>query len=246
GKDLVPIVKLRLLQAIKDRDSQSEDADYTKVHQEWVKGLEDFVSEFSSRPEAAEAMLQLAMGFEIAAKPKDAVTWYGRIVKDFPQSDVAQKAAGARYRIESVGKRLALKGKSLDGRSTMDVGSYAGKVVLIHYWANWCEPCKEDIEKIRSLQAKHGSAFQPIGISLDIAAADAAKFASENRLTWPQLFEAGGMDDSRLATDLGVLTLPTMLLIDKQGRLVSYDLHGDDLDAEVRKLLTTTRPASTK
>ncbi|HUE69306.1 MAG TPA: TlpA disulfide reductase family protein [Pirellulaceae bacterium] len=246
GQDLVPIVKLRLLQAFKDRDSQSEDADYTKVHQEWVKGLEDFVSEFSSRPEAAEAMLQLAMGFEIAAKPKDAVTWYGRIVKDFPQSEVAQKAAGARYRIESVGKRLALKGKSLDGRSTTDVGSYSGRVVLIHYWANWCEPCKEDIEKIRLLQAKHGSVFQPIGISLDMAAAEAAKFASENRLTWPQLFEAGGMDESRLATELGVLTLPTMLLIDKQGRLVSYDLHGDDLDAEVRKLLTTTRPASTK
>jgi thiol-disulfide isomerase/thioredoxin len=246
GKDLVPIVKLRLLQAIKDRDSQAEDADYTKVHQEWVKGLEEFVSEFSSRPEAAEAMLQLAMGFEIAAKPKDAVTWYGRIVKDFPQSDVAKKAAGARYRIESIGKRLALKGKSLDGRSTTDIGNFGGKVVLIHYWANWCEPCKEDIEKIRSLQAKHGNAFQPIGISLDMVAADAARFANENRLTWPQLFEAGGMDDSRLATDLGVLTLPTMLLIDKQGRLVSYDLHGDDLDAEVRKLLTTTRPASTK
>jgi thiol-disulfide isomerase/thioredoxin len=246
GKDLIPIVKLRLLQAIKDRDSQAEDADYTKVHQEWVKGLEEFVSEFSSRPEAAEAMLQLAMGFEIAAKPKDAVTWYGRIVKDFPQSDMAKKAAGARYRIESIGKRLALKGKSLDGRSTTDVGTYGGKVVLIHYWANWCEPCKEDIEKIRSLQAKHGNAFQPIGISLDMAAADAARFASENRLTWPQLFESGGMDESRLATELGVLTLPTMLLIDKQGRLVSYDLHGDDLDAELRKLLATTRPASTK
>ncbi len=246
GQDLVPIVKLRLLQAIKDRDSQSEDADYTKVHQEWVKGLEDFVSEFSARPEAAEAMLQLAMGFEIAAKPKDAVTWYGRIVKDFPQSDMAKKAAGAKYRIESIGKRLALKGRSLDGRSTIDIGDHAGKVVLVHFWANWCEPCKEDIEKIRSLAAKHGKAFQPIGISLDMATADAVQFARDNRLSWPQLYEEGGMDESRLATELGVLTLPTMLLIDKQGRLVSYDLHGDDLDAELRKLLVTTRPASTK
>ena len=39
---------------------------------------------------------------------------------------------------------------------------------------------------------------------------------------------------------------PTMVLIDKQGRVVSYSLHGGELDAELRKLLSTTRPASTK
>ena len=246
GKDLEPLVKLRLLQAIKDRDSQLEDADYAKVHQQWVNGLEEFVEEYGSHPEAAEAMLQLAMGFEISDQAKDAVTWYGKIVKDFPESAVAKKAAGARRRIESLGKRLALTGKSLDGRSTIGLGDYTGKVVLIHYWANWCEPCKEDIETIRSMQAKHGKAFQPIGISLDTAVADAARFAAENRLAWPQMHEPGGIDESRLATELGVLTLPTMILLDKQGRVVSYNLHGGDLDSQLRKLLTTTRPASTK
>jgi thiol-disulfide isomerase/thioredoxin len=247
GKELVPIVKLRLLQAVKDRDSQQQDADYAKVHQEWIKGLEDFVEEFASSPESAEAMLQLAMGFEISDKAKDAVTWYARIVKDFPQSEAAKKAAGARYRIESLGKRITLKGKSIDGRTAIDINDYAGKVVLIHYWATWCEPCKEDIETIRSLQAKYGkNALQPVGISLDAAQGEATKFASENRLTWPQLYEPGGMDGSRLATDLGVLTLPTMILLDKQGRVVSYSLHGGELDAELRKLLATTRPASTK
>ena len=247
GKELVPIVKLRLLQAIKDRDSQAEDADYAKVHQEWIKGLESFVEEFGDSPESAEAMLQLAMGFEISDKAKDAVTWYARIVKDFPQSEAAKKAAGARYRIESLGKRITLKGKSIDGRTAIDLSDYAGKVVLIHYWATWCEPCKEDIESIRSLQAKYGkNAFQPIGISLDAAQSEAAKFAGENRLTWPQLYEPGGMDGSRLATDLGVLTLPTMVLLDKQGRVVSYSLHGGELESELKKLLSTTRPASTK
>jgi peroxiredoxin len=247
GKNLVPIVKLRLLQAIKDRDSQQEDADYAKVHQEWIKGLQDFVQEYGDSPESAEAMLQLAMGFEISDKAKDAVTWYGRIVKDFPQSETAKKAAGARYRIESLGKRITLKGKSIDGRTAIDVNDYAGKVVLIHYWAAWCEPCKEDIETIRSLQAKYGkNAFQPIGISLDASQSESAKFAGETRLAWPQLFEPGGMDGSRLATDLGVLTLPTMVLLDKQGRVVSYSLHGGELDSELKKLLSTTRPASTK
>ena len=244
GQALVPMLKLRQLQAIKDRDSQKEDADYAAVHKTWIQGLEAFVEEYAAEPAAAEAMLQLAMGYEISEKPKDAVTWYARIVKDFPRSDVAKKAAGAKYRIESIGKRLALAGKSLDGKGTIDVADQAGKVVLIHYWADWCEPCREDVETIRSLMAKHGKAFQPLGISLDMAQGDAARFASENRLSWPQLYEPGGMDDSPLATQVGVLTLPTMILLDKQGRVISYNLHASELDAELRKLLTTTRPAS--
>ena len=45
------------------------------------------------------------------------------------------------------------------------------------------------------------------------------------------------MTDRELANALGILTLPTMLLIDKDGKVVNRNLHGEDVDTELRKLL---------
>jgi hypothetical protein len=43
--------------------------------------------------------------------------------------------------------------------------------------------------------------------------------------------------ESRLAADLGVLTLPTMVLINKDGKVVSPSINGAELDAAVKKLM---------
>jgi len=50
------------------------------------------------------------------------------------------------------------------------------------------------------------------------------------------LYEPGGLD-SRLATELGILTLPTMLLIDKDGKVINRNIHAAELDEELGKLL---------
>jgi hypothetical protein len=43
--------------------------------------------------------------------------------------------------------------------------------------------------------------------------------------------------DSRLANELGILTLPTMLLIDKTGKVVRRNLHATEVDKELRTML---------
>ena len=62
------------------------------------------------------------------------------------------------------------------------------------------------------------------------------QYLIDNRWPWPQLFESGGMD-SRLANELGIMTLPTMILVDKTGRVVRRNLHASELDSELGKLL---------
>ena len=52
-----------------------------------------------------------------------------------------------------------------------------------------------------------------------------------------KLAEAQGRLDSRLAGELGVFTLPTMLLIDQSGKVVRRNIHIGELEEEVRKLL---------
>lgn len=238
SKQLLPFVNYRLLQAQKDAAGQKEDADYAKINEAWTTGLEKIVADYPTAPEAAEAMLQLGMAYEFNEKPKEALTWYNRLITELGKTDQAQKATGAKTRLDSVGKRITLQGKSIDGRGSVNLADYSGKVVLIHYWATWAGPSKEDMDVIKDMQAKYGkSGFQPIGVNLDSSVTDATKYLAASRFSWPHTFEEGGIEESRLATEMGILTLPMMLLVDKQGRVLNNNVHAAELDAELKKAL---------
>jgi thiol-disulfide isomerase/thioredoxin len=181
-------------------------------------------------------MLQLAINAEFAGKTEEAVNYFTKIAADFPKSDLAPKAVGAKRRLDSVGKAIPLSGKTLDGRA-FDLAGQKGKVVLIHYWASWADPCKPDMAVIKSLQAKYGSqGFFPVGVNVDTSPKEAAEFARQEKISWPQLYEQGGLDGS-LAANLGIVTLPTMLLIGKDGRVVNRSITAGELDAELKKIL---------
>jgi thiol-disulfide isomerase/thioredoxin len=135
-----------------------------------------------------------------------------------------------------VGKPLALSGTGSDGRPVA-VESLRGRPVLVHYWATWCEPCKVDIAQIRELYAKYGpKKFAVVGIALDTDKVQLAKFLAAKPIPWPQLHESGGLD-GRLAEELGVLTLPTMFLLDAQGNVVDRNLVITDLEKKLESLL---------
>ena len=143
--------------------------------------MQQFVKDYSTSPDAAEAMLQLAIGAEFAGKTTDAVTWFSRIATEFPSSDLADKAEG-RQAPAGIGRQAdsaAAARRSTAARSTCTAA--AGKVVLIHYWATWCEPCKQDMETIKSLQAKYGKDFYPVGVNLDNDPKDATALPATRR-----------------------------------------------------------------
>jgi thiol-disulfide isomerase/thioredoxin len=234
-KQLVAYVKYRYLTADYGVNIQDPKADFAKIQEDWLKTLDQYVKDFPESPDAADAMLQIALAQEFAGHDDAAVEWYTKIVADHPSSPLAKKAAGAKRRIESVGKSIDLRGRTIDGKA-FSLADYRGQVVLIHYWATWCEPCKQDMTVLRKLQAKYGRAgFSLVGVNVDNEQRDATAFLNSTRLPWPQLFEEGGLDN-RLATELGILTLPTMILIDKQGRVVSRNISTGELDAELTKL----------
>jgi thiol-disulfide isomerase/thioredoxin len=237
ASELVPYIKFRQMSAAYNLSLQDQDADFEKLNKQWLEDLEGFVKEYEDSPDAAEAMLQVAIGHEFSGKEKEAIEWFGRITTEFSKSDLAAKAAGAKRRLESVGKPLVLKGKTIEGKP-FDLAASKGKVVLVHYWATWCEPCKQDLETIRSLQAKYGKdGFTPVGVNLDNTPAEVTAYLrSEKSLPWPQVYEQGGLE-GRLATEMGILTLPTMFLIGKDGKVANRNIHAGELDAELKKIL---------
>ncbi len=237
--ELAPYLKFKIITSEYSRDLtlNSSDAEKAeKTQSSYIDQLQKFVASYPHSSDAAEAICQLAINAEFAGKTEDAVAFYSRIANDFPKSDLAPKAIGAKRRLESVGKVIPLAGKTLDGRA-FDLATAKNKVVLIHYWATWAEPCKPDLAQIKSLQAKYGNqGFYPVGVNVDSGAKEAMEFVRQEKLSWPQLFEQGGLD-SPLAANLGVLTLPTMILVGKDGRVLNRSVNAGELDAELKKLL---------
>ena len=236
--DLLPFLGYRALQIdyqLSLKDAKNDDI--PKIAQVWMDGLEKLVTTYGTSSQAAEPMLALAQECEIHGKEEAAIQWYSRILKDFKESEFAQKALGGKMRLESIGNRWIISGPSIDGKGSLTAAQLAGKVVVVQYWATWADQCKQDFDTLKKLQAKYGKqGFQVVGVNLDTDRADAQKLLKSSSLPWPNLFEPGGFD-SRYANEMGVFSLPLMILIDKQGKVVSRNITADELDGELKKLL---------
>jgi peroxiredoxin len=205
----------------------------------WMEELEGFLNRFGQSDEAPEVWLQLGSSNEFNAEEEKARENYGKLVKDFPDTPAGKKAAGALRRLDLVGKSLAIKGMGVQGE-TVDTSQYRGKTILVVFWASWGgQSVRRELPDLVKLYEKNRArGLEVVGVSLDNEKADLEAFLKEQQMTWPQIFEPGGID-SRLATEYGIISLPTMFLIDAQGKVVNRNLRSAaEVERQLEKLLS--------
>lgn len=208
---------------------QAAPEDLDKLQDEHMQTLREFVTSWPEAEPAAEAMLQIGLQDEFEGNIEEALDWYRKISRDFPETASARKASGASIRLESEGRVIPFAGTTLEGRE-YDLASRRGKVVLLQYWATWCEPCKEDLVVIRKAHEKYSrSGFEVVSISLDNSPDELRKYLKQESLPWTHLYEEGGLD-SPLADRLGVSMVPTMILVGDDGKVINRNLSARDLD----------------
>lgn len=114
-----------------------------------------------------------------------------------------------------------LVGSTLEGAS-YTTGSLAGKVVVVNFWASWCDPCKAEAATLEQVyQDTRSKGVQFVGVDFrNDQKAQAKLFVQGRGITYPNLFDP----DSRLslafqAKKISVAAVPTTVLVDRQGRI---------------------------
>jgi peroxiredoxin/chaperonin cofactor prefoldin len=218
-------------------------ADLAKVQEKWLADLEAFTKDNPKSPESAEAFLQLGMANEFGGHSDDAQKWYQKLADGFPKSSQGATARGALTRLGSKGKPIGFRGTDIN-KKIVDLAAARGKVVAIYYWATWCDHCKERIDTLNDLYAKWGSrGFAIIGVCSDKTPESMQTFLKANPYKWTQIYDT----DGKLTNDMGVMTLPLMMLVDQKGNVVSDNIYVDGLEPELQRLLgaaTAQSPAA--
>lgn len=110
--------------------------------------------------------------------------------------------------------------EALEGRAVTVPAAYAGRPLLINFWASWCGPCIEEMPELQRYFAEQESTgTQVVGIALDDKAAVSA-FLQRVPVRYPILLDTAGPADSsvRLGNPKGVL--PYSVLLSADGKLL--------------------------
>jgi thiol-disulfide isomerase/thioredoxin len=104
------------------------------------------------------------------------------------------------------------------------LGQWRGKVLVVNFWATWCEPCREEMpEFVRAQQELGPRGLQFVGIAVD-QADKVGRFAQELHLNYPALI--GGYEAMEVSQNLGnrLAALPFTIVVDRQGRVAETHL----------------------
>ena len=128
---------------------------------------------------------------------------------------------------------------SVNGKGKIALAQWKGKVVLVDFWATWCEPCKKSFPKLEELRVKYAaSGFEIAAISEDDEQNGVKEFGTSYGAKFPLLWDK----DKSLANKWHPPNMPSSFIIDKKGvvRFVHLGYHDGEekeIETELKSLL---------
>ena len=128
--------------------------------------------------------------------------------------------------------------ESLDGDRTISLRQFRGNVVVVNFWASWCNPCKDEAPILQAASERYRSrGVVVLGIDAQDLRSDARRFVERYGITYPIAHDRNGSTLGRW----GVSAFPETWFVGRDGRLIGEHLRravtADDLDRNIRLAL---------
>lgn len=109
---------------------------------------------------------------------------------------------------------------NLDGKGQTSLASLRGQVVILNFWASWCDPCKDEAPILEDFWQREAqpAGVAMVGIDTQDITDDARAFATTYGLTYPLVHD----DGSAVSRAYGVSAFPETFVLDAQGRAVAW------------------------
>jgi thiol-disulfide isomerase/thioredoxin len=125
-----------------------------------------------------------------------------------------------------------------------DLKQFQNKIIVLNFWATWCEPCREEMPELSSLYIENKSKnVVVVGIAIDEAKA-VKSYLKKTKVMYPILVneDKGVILSKNLGNDQGIL--PYTVIINSKGNIektILGRLHKDQLDAILKPLLQPSK-----
>ncbi|MCM2281403.1 MAG: TlpA family protein disulfide reductase [Bdellovibrionaceae bacterium] len=149
------------------------------------------------------------------------------------------KSHVAHAQIEPNAKFPEVSLMTLDGKKKFDMKTLKGKVAIVDFWAQWCEPCLISMPFLQEMAKKYKGKLVVVGINVDEDAKLANDFLKEHPAPNIKMLSDSKNEFAKTAK---LSTMPTSFLVDKKGvvRLKHEGFREDDkarIEKEIQKLI---------
>ena len=204
-----------------------------------LDAMEDFVAAYPDSEYSKEAYRQLGLFSEFDSSPVEtSIKWYKELATRFPDTPEGSFAEGAIRRLTSLDQQIEFAGETFT-KQKFNLAAYRDKrMVVLHFWSTADKLSLADFEELIALRAKYDGELSVIGVNLDDDMADATAYLKSEQpgAKWPHLWAEGGRNASPLALQLGIISVPTTIFINKRGEVVENQIAVSELDREIFRL----------
>jgi cytochrome c biogenesis protein CcmG/thiol:disulfide interchange protein DsbE len=110
----------------------------------------------------------------------------------------------------------------LDRPGSLQLSSLRGKVVVLNFWASWCQPCKLEAPDLAASAKKWTGRVVVLGVDVNDPSGDARGFMRKYGITYPIVHDNKNVTSPKY----GLTGLPETFFLDRRGRIVSHVISG--------------------